>query len=868
MRRFFARLLQVTRGRRIERELSREIEAHLALLQEEHEARGMSPNDARRAARVALGGIEQTKELHRDARGFTWAVTLVRDLSWGRPVSGGQPISSSRGLMKGAETAFCCLASLWLAAALCAAVRGAELYAEVYRPTGIPVRQTIVAARTVGGDIGLQGLLSLATALQLRDEFPGIPTAVFAVAAVPVRVGSGMHRTTVMFASGDIGTLGGISTTLGTGLPPRGAIAGQPTCLITPGFAARLGLAAQAMVGVAVSAEHGQCTIVGVTSRSAEYWRQDLGLITNLETEDAFPGKVLPRGPGYLIATLLAKPAGGRPELETRLRSARTGALSDVELHATTIPQFMTSDRARKSAALFGLTALVGAIACCAMVLAWCLTNAQLRTSQLSIHALQGARPMQYALRWLSTHAGRLLLLVGMAVPATLAVDSYIHSGRFVIERLMPVLVIAAGSVGVVASGILAGDLAVLSRFTSGARRFADNRNGVPRLWFVGMCITMPTLVIVAVGYVRSYVSVLTPPLGMTLESVIDVEVALDADGEEQTRQFVEAAARLPGVTGASAMEVGPVTDSGFTVSLTIRGGRRYLNGESSHVTPGRKLVAPGAFAVLGAPLLQGRDFDWRDTAQSGRVAVVNQAFAKTYFNGESPLDRQIKFGRANEVTEDWATIIGVVSDVRHEGYRGKVKPEVYLPLASERHGRSLHLLARRGTGSPKLTARMASAALAAVDPTARFVAMDTLQNVAARAVDSLWLTAVLSGWIALMTLLGVGVTMGLSSAAEVFARGKEMGIRIALGAEPFILLSRITLGRVLPVSVVATFAGVLVSIWASTVVRRLDVDFVPLTPWQVAGGLLAAPLLLTCGALVPVWRNMRRSPAGLLRDN
>ena len=69
MRRFFERLLHLFRLRRPERELARELDAHLALLQEAFEARGLTPPAARRAALVSLGGIEQTKERHRQARG-------------------------------------------------------------------------------------------------------------------------------------------------------------------------------------------------------------------------------------------------------------------------------------------------------------------------------------------------------------------------------------------------------------------------------------------------------------------------------------------------------------------------------------------------------------------------------------------------------------------------------------------------------------------------------------------------------------------------------------------------------------------------------------------------------------------------------
>src|SRR5271169_4663340 len=83
MRRFFARLANLFRGRKAEYELAREIESHLALLQEEFEAGGLSPEEAMLAARRAYGGVEHAKELHREARSFQWVEHLIKDLRYG-----------------------------------------------------------------------------------------------------------------------------------------------------------------------------------------------------------------------------------------------------------------------------------------------------------------------------------------------------------------------------------------------------------------------------------------------------------------------------------------------------------------------------------------------------------------------------------------------------------------------------------------------------------------------------------------------------------------------------------------------------------------------------------------------------------------
>src|SRR5690349_19315180 len=83
MRRFLARLLEFVRAGHRDTDLRREIDAHLALMQEDFERRGMTPDAARRAARVAFGGIEHTREIHRDARSFPSLETARRDIALG-----------------------------------------------------------------------------------------------------------------------------------------------------------------------------------------------------------------------------------------------------------------------------------------------------------------------------------------------------------------------------------------------------------------------------------------------------------------------------------------------------------------------------------------------------------------------------------------------------------------------------------------------------------------------------------------------------------------------------------------------------------------------------------------------------------------
>src|SRR5262245_53934574 len=82
MRRFIARLLNALRPHRADADLARELASHVAMLEDDYRRRGMTPDDARRAARLAVGGVEQTKERHRDARSFRWLDEARRDVAY------------------------------------------------------------------------------------------------------------------------------------------------------------------------------------------------------------------------------------------------------------------------------------------------------------------------------------------------------------------------------------------------------------------------------------------------------------------------------------------------------------------------------------------------------------------------------------------------------------------------------------------------------------------------------------------------------------------------------------------------------------------------------------------------------------------
>ena len=172
MRRFFDRILHLLRVRRPDADVAREIASHLALLQDGYEARGLSPDDARRAARVAIGGVAQVQELHRDARSFRWIEDAMQDASHGVRLLRRSPVFTATAALSlaigiGANTAIFTVANSLL-----------------YRPpAGIANPSELVVVGTARGDGGLNPL-GYAAYLELSRRATSL-RAVFAEGLFP-----------------------------------------------------------------------------------------------------------------------------------------------------------------------------------------------------------------------------------------------------------------------------------------------------------------------------------------------------------------------------------------------------------------------------------------------------------------------------------------------------------------------------------------------------------------------------------------------------------------------------------------------------------------------------------------------------------
>jgi predicted permease len=320
---------------------------------------------------------------------------------------------------------------------------------------------------------------------------------------------------------------------------------------------------------------------------------------------------------------------------------------------------------------------------------------------------------------------------------------------------------------------------------------------------------------------------------------------------------LITRASQTPGVVAASLSENGIFSGTESRTTLQMEG---FTSQSDEDTVSAYDDVGPAYFATIGAHIVQGRDFDARDTQAGAKVAVMNATAAKFYFPRGSAMGAH--------VTIDSATyeVVGIVGDIEGSDLRAKPARRIYLPMAQLRLPPGQFTLEARTSGNPAHVSEALRHALSAADPALVLRAQPLSELVDQSIAQDKLVSRVVSIFGLLALALAALGLYGVMTYATT-RRTSEFGLRMALGAEPGDVL-RLVLGEAMLLVVGGVMIGMPASFGAMRLVQRQLYE-VGLLDWpSIIVALLVLGASAALAGYVPARRAARVGPLVALRES
>lgn len=390
--------------------------------------------------------------------------------------------------------------------------------------------------------------------------------------------------------------------------------------------------------------------------------------------------------------------------------------------------------------------------------------------------------------------------------------------------------------------------------------------------WRSGLVVSQVALAMVLlVGaglMIKGFMHLVTVYQGLEISHVATLRIALpDKTYPDDTRiasfyqRFLSSAAALPGVETVGIADNIPASNvDNSTTQFTIE--TRPALKESEIPAAGFESISADFLRSLRIPLLQGRGLSDEDGRDRMRVAVISQAMATRFWPRESPLGQRIKLGGPKS-NAPWATIVGIVGDVKQNWWDPQPQPTIYLPY-QQAPQRNMNVVARTFSEPMGLIAAM-RAQVQSIDPEVPFNDVQSMEGVVADSLSPLRILGIL------MVVFG-GVALALSAvgvygvlAQSVAQRTREFGIRMALGAKPHDVLKHV-LGQAVRLSGIGLALALPLSLVLTRAMGSLLYGIVALNI-GILGGLTGTLILVALAAgYIPARRAAKVDPMVALR--
>ena len=365
--------------------------------------------------------------------------------------------------------------------------------------------------------------------------------------------------------------------------------------------------------------------------------------------------------------------------------------------------------------------------------------------------------------------------------------------------------------------------------------------------------------------FIRSLNNLRSIDVGFRTDKLLQITLNPSAYAPERLAGFytqvVEQVRSLPGVQTATFGRQRLVAGAAWSSGIVVPGFRQPENDRG----PNRDAIGSNYFSALGIPLIAGREFTDADTATAPKVAIINEAFATSYFGSQNPLGKQIGPGGGKPEF----TIVGVAKNAKYREMREAPTRFWYVPFAQlgdQGSFRALTLFVRTSI-DPNSMVNSIHAAVGRVD---QDIALFDIKTLEAQVGDNVRLERALAslsiffGWVAAL-LAGAGLSGVL--AYSVAQRKREIGIRIAVGARPVQAAWAVTRGVGFFV-VIGIAGGIAAAVGMSSLIQRLLFGIQPNDPLMLATAALAILAIAILASVLPAAQATKIDPAGALRSD
>ena len=877
MHRLIASLRNLFRRKQADQDLKAEIDSHVQLLADEYVARGMSPEAARRAARLEIGGAEQVRAEVREARGGMLLEQLWQDLRYGL-----------RNLRK--SPGFAALAVFTLAlgiganTAMFSVIDGVLLRKP---PFADPSRVIVVLQMLANGN---KNLFSTPDYLEWkRQAGPLAQMSVQAEISHTLGTGEPAERIVGVKATAEMFSVLGVAPSIGRPFTTEEDRPGAGNVVVLSDTLWRTRFQADRnIVGGKIILDGAPYTIIGVMppgfhlfSDSSEQFFEPL----HLQTQDVAAGS---RTVHWLLG-MMRLPQGNTLKQTQRATDAITARLHHDDPNGD--PGFGVLLQTYQDAATQGvrgpLLLLMGSVGfvlliACSNVANLLLARGTARRLEMSIRAAVGAQRSR-VVRQLLTES-LLLALLGGGLGLLLAVGALRLLVALNPSSIPNVETIAINTsvlwftlVICMAVGILFGIAPALatsrvdlSNALREATRGTGRTGGRHRMVLVIVETGLASILLIGAGLsLKSLWKVSQVDPGFNPRGLLTFRISVPARLKGQPYVFYQQVAEKVGSLPAVQMAVvaRDVPMSGIDPSMPVA-----VDGKTPQVTDGQiitrfRVIGPDYFRAFQTPLLRGREFTPDDAANSQPVVIVSQSLAERYWPKQDPIGHSLK---PNIKDAPWYTVVGVAADVRHWALDVDVEPTAYYPYTQPPTS-VLGLLedtmsvTLRTTTNPANLLEPVQRAVAGVDKTVPVYQVKTVEEMLSdsgslRRFD-MWL---LGAFAALaLTLAAVGV-YGVM-AYLVAQRTREIGIRMALGARRADVM-RMVVGHGARMAMAGVALGIVGAFALTRVMASLLYEVSPTDLWTFCFVAAAVFAFILIACYVPSLRATRVDPNIALR--